>query len=210
LCETDVHVCGDSDIHHLRVGQIQVVHQVHIFIDRLHLKARVERPLFTNCADGITLVVVSREDHRVVWQLQELAKEGFILRTWVSVLEVSATGSSDQKGVTRENAVRQEEAIGVVGMARRVEHIECDSFDLNLVTLGDAHRHDINTAVFAHYRDALGVVTERTKSSDVIRMEVCVHRFHQLQIELADQLKIAIYLLKNWIDDQRLATTTTC
>jgi hypothetical protein len=33
LRQADLHVGGHGDIHHLRVGQLQVVHQLDIFLD---------------------------------------------------------------------------------------------------------------------------------------------------------------------------------
>jgi hypothetical protein len=35
LMEADLHIGGNGDIHHLRVGELQVAHQLDIFLDRL-------------------------------------------------------------------------------------------------------------------------------------------------------------------------------
>ena len=39
------------------------------------------------------------------------------------------------------------------------------------------------------------------------RMQVGVDRFHQPEVEFSDELQVAVDLLQDRIDDQRLATT---
>ena len=63
LRETHAHVGGHGHIHHLRVGQLEVAHQLDIFVDRFHLQARIERLLLADGRDRLALVVVRREDH---------------------------------------------------------------------------------------------------------------------------------------------------
>src|SRR5215510_5797657 len=48
-------------------------------------------------------------------------------------------------------------------------------------------------------------VAQRAEAGDVVGMQVGVDRFHQLEVELTDELQIAINLLQHRIDDQRLA-----
>ena len=94
-------------------------------------------------------------------------------------------------------------------MTRCVEHVQCHPFDLKLVPLAHAHRHDINTALLPHDCDALGAIPEGTEPRDVISVQVRVHSFDQLEVKLADELEIAINLLQNRIDDQGLPTPPT-
>src|SRR5262245_17365787 len=49
-------------------------------------------------------------------------------------------------------------------------------------------------------------VAQRAEAGDVVGVQVGVDRFHQPEVELADELQIAIDLLQHRIDDQRLAT----
>ena len=56
-------------VHHLRIGQVEVVHQLDILLDRFDLQARIERLLLADGGDRLALVVVRREDQRLVRQL---------------------------------------------------------------------------------------------------------------------------------------------
>jgi hypothetical protein len=67
--------------------------------------------------------------------------------------------------------VGEQVRIGIVGVARRVEHVEPQTFDLDPVAFGDPHRDDIGMGLFAHHRDAMGAVTQRPKPGRGIRWE---------------------------------------
>ena len=54
----------------------------------------------------------------------------------VAVLEIGAAGAADQQRVAGEHAVAMQIAVGVVGVARRVEHIERQALDRELVAFG--------------------------------------------------------------------------
>jgi len=51
----------------------------------------------------------------------------------------------------------------------------------------------------------VGTVAQLTQACDVIGMQVGVHCLDKLEIELAQQLAIAVDLLQHGIEDQRLA-----
>jgi hypothetical protein len=63
--------------------------------------------------------------------------------------------------------------------------------------------------MFAHHRDALSAVTKRRKAGDVIGMEVGVNGLDQSQVELCEQLDIAVDSFQHWIDDEGLAAMPT-
>src|ERR1700682_5439932 len=90
-------------------------------------------------------------------------------------------------------------------MARRVEHVEADALDLQLVPVGDPHRHHVDLALISHHGDAARAVAERAQAGDVIRMQMGIDRFHQLQVELIHQLQVAVDLFENRIQDQGIA-----
>jgi hypothetical protein len=69
LMEADLHIGRDSNIHHLRVSELQVVHQLNIFIDRFYLEPRVEGLLLADGGDGVALIVVCRIDQGRLRQL---------------------------------------------------------------------------------------------------------------------------------------------
>ena len=60
-------------------------------------------------------------------------------------------------------------------------------------------------ALLAHHGDAMRAVAQRAEPGDVVGVQVRVDRLDQLQVELADQLQVAVDLLQHRIDDQRLA-----
>src|SRR5262249_10405191 len=90
-------------------------------------------------------------------------------------------------------------------MAGRVEHVQRHAFDGELVALGEPHRHHVDLAVLAHDRHAMGTVAQRAQPGQVIGMQMRVYRLDQSEIELVDELDVAIDLLKHRVDDQRLA-----
>ncbi len=111
---------------------------------------------------------------RVVGQPQQLAEHRLVLRARVAVLEVGAAGAADQQRVAGEDAVAHHEAVGVVGVAGRVQHVHADAFDLKLVAFGKPHRHHVGLGVLAHHRDAMGAVAQRAEAGDVVGMQMGV------------------------------------
>ena len=95
-------------------------------------------------------------------------------------------------------------------MSRRIGNLQADPLDAKPVAIGDAHGHHVDAGLLAHHRDALRAVPQRAKAGDVIGVQVRIDRLHQLQIEFAHQLQIAIDLLQHRIDDQRLAAAAGC
>ncbi len=90
-------------------------------------------------------------------------------------------------------------------MARRVGDIQAEPLDAQPVAVGDAHRHHIDAGLLAHHGDAARAVAQRAEAGDVVGVQVGVDRLHQLEVELADELEVAIDLLQDGVDDQRLA-----
>ena len=92
-------------------------------------------------------------------------------------------------------------------MAGGVGNIEADALDAQPVAIRDAHRHDIDAGLFTHHCDAARAVAQSAETGDVVGMQMGIDRLHQLQVQLPDELKVAIDLLEDGIDDQRLAAT---
>ena len=90
-------------------------------------------------------------------------------------------------------------------MAGRVEHVEPQALDLDAIALGDPHGDDIGMGMLAHHRDAMGAVAQRAEPGDMVGVQMGVDGLDQLEVELADQLQIAVDPLQHRIDDQRLA-----
>ena len=91
-------------------------------------------------------------------------------------------------------------------MAGRVEHVQRQPLDGELVAFRHAHGHHIDLGHLAHHRDAVRAVAQRAEPGDVVGVDVRVHRLDQLEVELLDQLQVAVDPLQHRIDDQRLAT----
>ncbi len=51
----------------------------------------------------------------------------------------------------------------------------------------------------------MGAVAQRAQPRDVVGVQMGIDRLDQLEVELADQLQIAVDLLQHRIDDHRLA-----
>ena len=93
-------------------------------------------------------------------------------------------------------------------MSGRVYGFERRPFYRQLVTIGEPHRYDIGPCLFAHHSNAMSVVTQRAQARDVIGVQMCVHSLHEFEIQLLDEMKVAIDLLQHRIDDQSLAART--
>ena len=84
------------------------------------------------------------------------------LRTRTAVLEIGAAGASDQQRVAGEDTIAHQVTVGIVGVARRVHHVEADALDLDFITVADAHRNHVGFGLLAHHSDALGTITQLT------------------------------------------------
>ncbi|MCY1301398.1 hypothetical protein D9M70_510090 [compost metagenome] len=196
-------------IHHLRVRQLEVVHQVDIFVDGFHPETWIEVLLFADGRNRVALVVVRRVDERLVRQLQELVEDRVILLARVAVLEIRAPGAADQERVTGKDppphVAAHQEGIGIVGMAGRIEHVEAETLDRHPVALRNPHGNDVGRRLLAHHGDAMGLVAQRPEPGDVIGMEMGIDRLDQPEVEFADELQVTLDLFQYRIDDQRLA-----
>jgi hypothetical protein len=123
----------------------------------------------------------------------------------VAVLEIGAAGAADQQRVAGKHPVRHDEAVGIVGVAGCVDHVERQPLDGELLAVGKPHRHHVGLGLLAHHGDAMGLVAERAQAGDVVGVHVGVDRLDELEVELPHQRKIAVDLLQDRIDDQRLA-----
>ena len=155
------------------LGRLRLFISVDILVDRLDLQARVERLLLADGGDRLALIVVRRKDERLVGQLQQPVEDRIVLRARIAVLEIGAAGAADQQRVAGENPVAHQEAVGIVGVAGRVEHVEREAFDRELVAVGEPHRDDVDLALLAHDGDAMSAVAQRAEAGDVIGMQ-CV------------------------------------
>ena len=117
LREPDLQVRGDRDIHHLRIGEVQAVHQVHVLVDRLDLEAGVAHLLLADGAYGVALVVVRRKDQGLVGEAKQAVEEGVVLVHGIAVLEVGAPRPPDEQRIPGEDAIAEQEAVGVVGVS---------------------------------------------------------------------------------------------
>jgi hypothetical protein len=110
--------------HHFRIGQFEIVHQRYVLLNRLDPQARIECLLLANGADRLAFVVVGRVDQCLVGQFQEPIEDRFILRAWIPILEIGATGATDEQRIAGENPVRHGEGVGIVGVPRSVDDAE--------------------------------------------------------------------------------------
>ena len=82
----------------------------------------------------------------------------------IAVLEIGAAGAADEQRVAGEHAVAEMETVRIVGMAGRIEHVEAQALDAELVAVGDPHRHDVDVALLAHHRHAARSVAQRARA----------------------------------------------
>ena len=95
----------DRYVHHLGIRELQIVHHFHVFVDRFHLKARIETFLLADGGDGLALVVVRREHERFLRQLEQFVEDRIVLRARIAVLKIGSPGAADKQGVAGEDAV---------------------------------------------------------------------------------------------------------
>ena len=205
LRQADLQVGRHGHVHHLRVRQVQVVHQRHVFLDVGHLEARVEAPLLADGADRVALVVVARIDQRLVGQRQQLVEQRVVGGTGVAVLEIGAAGAADQQGVAGEHPVRHQIAVGLIGVAGRIDRLEADALDIDVVAVRDADRDHVRPAFLAHHGGTAGAVAQRAEAGDVVGVHVGVERLDQLEVEFAEQRQVTLDLVQHRIDDEGLA-----
>ncbi len=175
---------------------MQAGHQRDVVVDRLDLQARIVALLLADGGHRVAFVVVRGKHQGLVGQPQQFAEQRFILRARVAVLEIGAPGAADQQRVAGKDAVAHQEAVGIVGVAGRVEHVHADAFDGELVAFGKPHRDDVGLGVLAHDGDAMRAVAQRAQAGDVVGVQMRVDGLDQSEVEFADQLQIAVDLLQ--------------
>ena len=192
--------------------QLQIVHQLDIFVDGFHLQPRIAAPLLADGADRIALVVVRRIDQRVVGQFQQPVEDRIRIAArgspfWKSVRPVPRISSVSPVN-TRSGIVKR---IGIVGVARRIDDVEDDALDVELVAVAHRRIETTSALVFSPIT-VMQWVWSRSAPSPVIWSACrCVSTaLTSLQVELVDEMHIAVDLLEHGIDDQRLAAWPAC
>ena len=173
------------------------------------LQPRVELLLLADGRDRIAFVVVRRIDERLLRQLEKLAEDRVVLRACIAILKIRAAGATDEQRIASKHTVAHEKRVRIVGVPRRVKHIEAQPLDLYAVAFRHPHGDDVGVRLLAHHRDAMGAVAKRTQSGDMVGVQMRIDGLDQLEIELAHELQIAVDLLQHRIDDQRLAAMPT-
>ena len=139
---------------------MQALHQLRVFVGVLDLEARIEAPFLADGADGVAFVIVRRKHQRLFRQPHQ-PLQALVLGAGIAVLEIGAAGAADEQRVAGEHPIAEMEAVGIVGVAGRVEHVEAQALDAELVAVGDPHRHDIDLALLAHDGHAARAVAQR-------------------------------------------------
>ena len=202
LAQTDIEIGWNRHIHHFRVRQVQVFHDLHISGFRRHLKPGVVVAFLGDRADHITLIIMGRIHQSFVRQLEQLVENGIVLSGRAAVLKIRSASSADKQCIAGKHPVTHQETVGIICVSRRVHHIESQSFDVDPIAFGHPHRDHIHTALFAHDRDALRAVAQLAQPRDVVSMDMGIHGLNELQIEFLEKLQIAINLLQHRINDQ--------
>jgi len=143
-----------------------------------------------------------------LWKFEQAIEYRLVLLARVSVLEVGTAGAADQQRIACENAIRHDEAIGVVGVPRGIDGFERQSLDRQFVAVRQTHRDDVGLGLLAHYRDAMRMIAQRTEPGNMVGMQMRVDGFHELEIKFVNKVQIAVDLFEYRIDDQGLAART--
>ena len=92
LMQADMHVGRHHHVHHFRIRQFQIAHQLDIFVHRTHLQPRIEALLLADGGDGVALVVMRGKNQGLVGQFQQPVEDRIVLRRalpfWKSVRPV--------------------------------------------------------------------------------------------------------------------------
>jgi hypothetical protein len=128
-----------------------------------------------------------REDEGLVWKFQQASEKGFVLRARVAILKICSAGAPDQQCVAGEDPIGHRETIGIIRVTGRVEDLEGNAFDLNLVAIFNTHRDDIRLCVLAHNSDAMSTIPQLGETGYVIGMQMRIHRLHEPKVKLTHQ-----------------------
>ncbi len=121
-------IAGHSEIHELRVRQIELRHDPDEFLQRFSATdARIAGLFLADAGYAPSLVIVARIDQHLVRQGEELAGDRAVQRCGIAVLEVGTTTAVDQQGIAGEYAIMQPVSEMVVGMAGRVQRQDRDT-----------------------------------------------------------------------------------
>ena len=93
LAAPHLEVRRNRDVHHLRIGQVQGVHERRVFVRRRDLEPGVAGPLLADGAGRVALVVVTGKDQDLVGQGEQLVEQGVVLSHRIAVLEVGCVRS---------------------------------------------------------------------------------------------------------------------
>src|SRR5688572_7933566 len=117
LLKADVEIGWNCYVHHLRIRQVEAIHDVYVLLDGANLETRVASLLLSNGAHCVALIIVGGINKSLVGQLQQAIEYGIILIDGIAVLEVGPSRTADQQSVAREYAVTHEKAVGLACMA---------------------------------------------------------------------------------------------
>ena len=90
-------------------------------------------------------------------------------------------------------------------MPGRIDGAEAHAVGLDRISVRHADRDDVGLGLLAHDGDALSAVAQLAEPRDVVGVQVRVDRLDEAQVELVQELDVALDLLEDGIDDERFA-----
>ena len=128
-------------------------------------------------------------------------------RARVALLEVGAAAAADQQRVAgeRDAGLRADVSHAAAGVARGGARDELERAEAHAIALAQAHVGVLHARSGADGHAAAERVAQAARGGDVVGVHVRLEREAQLQLELLQQGAIALELLRDAVDQHRLA-----
>jgi len=190
------------------VGQFHVFHVAHkVALGGITTQTGVEGLLLCHRGDGAAGVVVPWVEQAGIGQGENLFGDGVPKGVGIALLEVTATATAHQKGITGEGhaLVVEHKADAPIGMAGGGTHLQRAATEDDAITMDQGQGHVVCAGSGRQANGTTSGCVHQPTSGHVVGVGVGVDRGNQLDTQFANQGEIALVLLKDQIDEQAFA-----
>mmetsp|Transcript_145922 Transcript_145922/g.406484 ORF Transcript_145922/g.406484 Transcript_145922/m.406484 type:complete len:240 (-) Transcript_145922:2080-2799(-) len=202
------HVGRHSNVHQLRIRQVQLAHELHKLIPALG-EPWVELPLLADRGQVPALVVMPRVDPGGIREAEEAGVHHVVELAGVPLLEVRPPASADQQRVPCEGSERlpgafEHEGHATVGVTRGGQGVQGVPANGHLVTVPQLDVCSRPGGFRDYGPDSRPQLLDCRAGSDVICMAMGIHHVLQFEAKLAEEREVPPLHAQDRIDQDRL------
>ena len=185
----------------IRQREVEVVHQIDIFLATATGHARICLFFFTDSGLGMPPIIMTGKDQCAVGQRKQFMIDAVVLGAWVALGKVGPPGAVDKQGIAGEHPVHGVEAHAVGRVAWGREHVHGERPDSDELPVFDMPVNVRGGGAPMHDHRRVGERTEFPTARQMIGVGVRIDNAVKRIAIIGEQGEIAVGFFQDWINE---------